>query len=131
MKRLLIFLLLLTGTLLAQQPCPVEFTRFHHSRFGGCEIYAEWKNVSGKTISAIGFDANHINVLGESVEAVYTYTDSHKTKDGQKRSGRWNYALHCNKSYPDGEMWVRKVVFEDGSEWKDDGSHACRVSSKK
>jgi hypothetical protein len=128
MKRLLAVLLLMCGMAAAQ--CPVEFTKVLNQRYNGT-IFVKWKNTSDKTIVGMTFGASFLDAVGDGHPVDWQgYADDHKAEPGKGHSDHWRVAL-MNKyyGYKKAEVWLTKVKFDDGTLWKDDGTHQCKGAS--
>jgi hypothetical protein len=128
--KLMVFLLLLTGSAFAAQTCPVTIVKFF-PREGpnGIQAYIQWMNTSDKPTSGVRFGAYYISV-GEKHDFFQMLEYNGPPKGSPAYEHPFKYKPHQSWDvFQDrtdtGGAWVDKVSFRDGSVWQDDGSRSC------
>jgi hypothetical protein len=127
MKRLMAVLLLMCGMAAAQCPITVEHVVVHDiSRGREVNLKAKWKNTSDKTIIGVKFQVLYFDPTKDAHDPHETFSSDQKTKPGDSKTTYWrNYLWSQVYQYHEADIWPTKVVFDDGSVWRDDGSKQC------
>jgi hypothetical protein len=114
-------------TMFAQEnSCPVQPNSvLEHAS----EIAVSLQNSSDKAIASyrIGLTARTIN--GHSHPLPDDFTDRVQLPARAQRTAIWHTPLAYQFALPLAQVYLLEVTFVDGTDWVDDGSHSCAVTS--
>jgi len=125
--RLLLSLAFLRVTVLAQEnSCPVQpQSVLEHAS----EIAVLLKNTSGKPIASYRFGLTALTVNGHAHPFPDDFTDNIQLPAKVRRTAIWHTPLAYQFALPLAQVYLLEVTFADGTDWTDDGSHSCAVTS--
>lgn len=132
MKYLLV-LFMLTGAAFAQ--CPVEILHVNPHAYvsqRGSGFKIEFRNASEKKIKGVEFNASYFDGVNTERPGYESFVAKKNLEPTKKTSQTWvPYFRYINRDNGENgaEAWVTKVLFEDGSIWRDDGSRTCKGES--
>lgn len=128
--------ILLTLTLLgssAAQECPVRVTNVYKTQIqaGGSLLNLTLHSASDKEIKDADFAVSVLDSTGEPHPLMGAF-DSGKIKAGTTKYKRYSVGREVLDPFTKVKFqaWPHTVQFEDGTSWKDDGTHACSVETK-
>jgi hypothetical protein len=108
--------------------CPVRITQAYFLGSRGIErtFYLSYLNQSEKIVIGAKFGFDLLDGVGDFHPYASDLTTSRKTKVG-KRNLNTTFAIYDN---PDAGMrvYAKKVAFDDGTTWTDDGSMRCQYA---
>jgi hypothetical protein len=123
--------ILLGSALYAQDKCTVEFRwaiadYIEHGK--GCREFNQCdsikiENTSDKKIVDAEFGMTYLDAVGDPVNNVLDYSNDAKVKPGKDKTYIWT--KKDSGRHSGSIAWVKKILFEDGSTWSDDGSKSC------
>ena len=124
---------LISLALLTQKPtpqpqsCPLEIAQFRYdgetqSRPGHATL--KLTNTTSKTVKAAIMKLAAIDAVGDVRDFAVTpeLELTHAVKPGETRKATWD--IHTPEMQKL-KVWVNAVRFDDGTVWRDDGSHSC------
>ena len=132
-------LFLLSASCCAQAVCPIEISKVnpHAFPFGAGMgddkdpwdhyLQIEYKNTSGKQISAIKFGVVFISPLAEVDRSVYAYTSDQNVKPGKTAKPYWGDGVYFHQygRKMGAGTWVEKIMFSDGSMFVGSTGNPC------
>lgn len=107
-------------------------TREENSSLGRSFLTVKYQNNSNHEVTGIRFRVSYFN----SVQEVQHVSDV-ITPTGAKLKPKKGFTVVQSDWVSVGRErmqlagWVDKVVFADGTSWSDDGTHACKATSKR
>jgi hypothetical protein len=130
-------LLLLAALTDTPQNCPIEFKHFNPYYSVERRGILEWRNVSDKKIKSAEFEIIGYNSLNEPLHMrPVTWAGNNLgrsiTQPGKSGTVKWaqTEAAVRTMAHNGSEAYVKKIVFDDGTQWEDDGSASCSIASK-
>jgi hypothetical protein len=138
--KVLAVLIILVGTVCAEEQCPLQITRVMPDYVGFASIppcrhirqcdAVEVINKTDKKIVGSKFKMIYLDAVGDPVDTGVDYTSEGKIKVGKKEVFVWNTKFLINDKSQGAIAWVEKVLYEDGTTWEDTGSRKCLLDSK-
>lgn len=128
-----LILLTCTGIAFGQQPCPVDVMRAErYSQDGlyqctvrcGHVIDVDYRNTSGKTVVGVTLGVEMYDAEGKARTLFFDFRDRELIAPGDATHGSWGETIYY-REYPRVNVFVKKVLFADNTEWNDDASGSC------
>jgi len=90
-----------------------------------------YRNTSPKKIIGIRFGVSFTDSLGDFNESVYDYDAQASLKPGKKTNSEWEDGVYVGQIQKvKARVWLKKIKFEDGTTFTDDGKKACLWDQK-
>jgi hypothetical protein len=93
------------------------------------QISVSLHNTSGKKVTAYHVGLTFFDVNGKARRFPQTFADHIALKSHGKRTAIWNSPQAHQFLQPLAKAYLLDATFSDGTEWLDDGSHSCSVTS--
>ena len=93
------------------------------------QIAVSLQNTSGKQVAAYHLGLTLIDVNGKSRPFPHAFADNITLKPQGKRMAIWRSSQAHQFLFPVAKAYVLDATFTDGTEWLDDGSQMCSVTS--
>jgi hypothetical protein len=92
-------------------------------------IAVTMQNNSGKKLATYTVGLQFFDVNGHAYAFPQELTDTVKLKQHGKRTAIWSAPSAHQFLFPLVKAYTTKAIFTDGTEWNDDGSKSCSVTS--
>lgn len=124
----LIILLVLMGLpcMAQQQSCPLQPTLVKNN---AAEISISLQNTTGKQITSYHFGLTFQDVNGGTHVLPQEFVDRFTLKPFARRTAIWHSPQALQFSFPFAKAYLLDATFRDGTQWIDDGSHSCSMTS--
>jgi hypothetical protein len=127
MKSAGFFLLLMSLAAMAQgNACPLQPVLVKNV---ASQISVSLQNASGKPVTAYHVGLTFFYVNGKARKFPQTFADNITLKSHGKRTAIWNSPQANQFLQPLAKAYLLDATFSDGTEWLDDGTHSCSVTS--
>lgn len=127
MKSTLLLLLLSATTVLAQtDPCPLHPGEVKNL---ASQIFLTFQNTTGKQVASYTFGLSFSEVNGKKHDFPQLLSEAISLKSRGRRTAIWHSPLSRQFLYPLATAYLQQATFTDGTDWRDDGSHSCSVTS--
>ncbi|HWR13775.1 MAG TPA: hypothetical protein VN577_03040 [Terriglobales bacterium] len=129
----LLLVLLFTSFLFAGQSCPVDVVKAERYVDAGqrpCFVHCghtidvAYKNLSGKAVVELALGVDMYADAKTTRPLFFDLRDRDSLEAGEMRQVSWSEVIY-HRDYPLVNVFLKKVVFADGTEWRDDGSGSC------
>jgi hypothetical protein len=87
------------------------------------------ENTSGKAIASYRLGLTALTVSGHAHHLPGDFSDNVQLPANGKRTAIWQTPLAHEFALPLAQVYLTQATFADGTDWVDDGSHACAVTS--
>jgi hypothetical protein len=127
MKSAGLLLLLMSAAAMGQSnACPLQpiFVKNVAS-----QISVSLQSTSGKQVTAYHLGLTFFDVNGKARKFPQTFADNVALRSHGKRTAIWNSPQAHQFLQPLAKAYLLDATFSDGTEWLDDGTHACSVTS--
>jgi hypothetical protein len=130
MKKILMLMIIAAASRVAAAQCPVTLEKaIVFPKTGYFSVHGT--NRSDKQIKAIEFGALLYNAMNDARDPGWQLVSSEKVKPGKEFKVKWDTVFRYHEESRGGaKAWVKRILFEDGSEWKDNGNQQCAVRHK-
>lgn len=92
-------------------------------------ISVEMQNTSGKQVASFSVALDFFDVNGHRYAFPHEFTDKVKLKQHGKHTSVWNAPTAHQFLFPLAKASITQATFTDGTDWSDDGSKSCSVTS--
>ncbi|PYV82966.1 MAG: hypothetical protein DMG93_10110 [Acidobacteria bacterium] len=93
------------------------------------QISVSLQSTSGKQVTAYHLGLTFFDVNGKAHLFPHTFADNVALKSQGKRKAIWHSPQAHQFLQPLAKAYLLDATFSDGTEWLDDGSHLCSVTS--
>jgi hypothetical protein len=93
------------------------------------QISVSLQNTSGKQVASYHVGITFYDVNGKSHVFPHSFSDNIAVKSRGKRTAIWHSPNSHQFLFPLAQAYLLDATFTDGTNWIDDGSHTCRVTS--
>jgi hypothetical protein len=93
------------------------------------QISVSLQSTSGKQVTAYHLGLTFFDVNGKARKFPQTFADNVALRSHAKRTAIWNSPQAHQFLQPLAKAYLLDATFSDGTEWLDDGTHACSVTS--
>ena len=92
-------------------------------------ISVDLQNISGKPVASYTVALTFSDVNGHAHAFPHEFTDTVKLKQHGKRTAVWNSPSANQFLFPLAKAYLTEATFTDGTDWTDDGTKSCAVTS--
>jgi hypothetical protein len=109
--------------------CPVNIyrTNVRHQGTDHQSLEVRYINSTDKVIIGAKFSVDLMDATGDFTEYLTDFTHSARMKPKDRELPEWDLTFTLNPSTPGFRVTVKKIAFNDGTTWQDDGTSQCRV----
>jgi hypothetical protein len=126
-KTILRLLLAISVPALAQtSSCPLQPVLVKNV---ASQISVSLQNTTGKQVRAYHMGLTFLDVNGGVYPFPHTFADNIALKSHGKRTAIWHSPQAHQFLQPLAKAYLLDATFSDGTQWFDDGSHSCSVTS--
>ena len=126
MKNAGLLLLLTSIAAVGQSNCPLQPTLIKNV---ASQISVSLQNNGGKPVASYHVGLTFFDSNGKAHPFPHALADSISLKSHGKRMAIWHSAQAGQFLQPLAKIYLLDATFSDGTEWFDDGSHSCSVTS--
>lgn len=106
--------------------CPLQPTVVKNA---ASRISVSLQSTSGKQVTAYHVGLTFFDANGKAHPFPHAFADSVSLKSHGKRMAIWQSPQAHQFLLPLAKVYLLDATFSDGTEWFDDGSHSCSVTS--
>src|ERR1043165_1848812 len=122
----IVLLLISVGAIGQSNTCPMQLVLVKNV---ASQISVSLQNSSGKQVTAYHVGLTFLDVNGRVRPFPHAFADSIALKSHGKRTAIWHSPQAHQFLQPLAKAYLLDATFSDGTEWLDDGSHSCSVTS--
>lgn len=93
------------------------------------EIAVSLQNTTGKQVASYTFGLTFYDVNGHAHSFPHQFTDSVKLASHERRTAVWSLPQAHQFLFPLAQAFLLEASFTDGTDWVDDGSRSCSITS--